>query len=247
MQASIRAAADAKDELGVAALIEAVNPPVGADQMLEDRSRLGEARRRHPRKVGHPEDAHAIASPQPPAGGVLGRGGRWTRHASRIRSKEPTMRFSKALPIVCLVASLSVPAVALAANTVSGVYRANGKDAKLLHAVAVPHEDFAGQKAITVVFTENEPKDGKDPSIGASFGRYGSALVVSILRDGSVFGCEVAHQALEHMGASSIGKLEADNLQWANGELSGHLTTHGKTSLFEESWEVDLTFAVKQP
>jgi hypothetical protein len=157
------------------------------------------------------------------------------------------MRFSKLILSASLLASCWLSAAALAAGCVSGVYRANGQEAKLAYAVAVPHEDFAGQHAITVVFTEKQPESGKDPSIGASFGHYGSALVVSILRDGSVFGCEVANLALNNTGASSIGKLKAENLQCTTGELAGHLTTQGKTSLFEESWEVDLNFKVKQP
>jgi hypothetical protein len=42
--------------------------------------------------------------------------------------------------------------------------------------------------------------------MGASFGHFGSALVVSILADGSVFGLRDRPQGLKHMGASSIGK-----------------------------------------
>ena len=145
-----------------------------------------------------------------------------------------------------LALALSNASIA-AESPVSGVYRANGQDAKLAYAVAVPHEDFNGKHAITIVLTEQPPKTTGDPSISASFGKHGSALVVSILENGSVFGCEVAHQSLKHAGASSIGKLSAENFKWANGEVSAHLTTHGKASLFEESWEVDLTFKVPQP
>jgi len=157
-----------------------------------------------------------------------------------MRSKPTPVLFAAA---ALLSAFLPSPAEA----AVSGSYRANGKDAKLAYAVAVKHDDFGGQKAVTVVLTEQDPKGEKDPSIGASFGHFGSALVVSILADGSVFGCEIGHKDLKHMGASSIGRLETENFKWTNGKVSGKLTTHGKTELFDETWEADLDFDVKAP
>jgi hypothetical protein len=148
------------------------------------------------------------------------------------------------------LAVAAVAAVALAAAavpSVSGHYRANGKDAKLAHVLAVAHEDFAGQPAVTLVFTEKDTAGDPRADIAASFGNFGSALTVSLLRDGSVFGCEVGHAALKHMGASSIGKLKSEGFTWANGEVSGKLTTHGPVDLFDETWDVELSFRAKAP
>jgi len=148
---------------------------------------------------------------------------------------------------IFVAALAGTSAQAAGAPAISGLYRANGKDAKLAYLVAVKHENFDGQAAVTLVLTEKEPKGEEHPDFGASFGHFGAALVVSILKDGTVFGCEIGHTALKRMGVSSVGKLETANFKWANGEVSGKLTTHGKTSIFDESWEADLDFHAKLP
>jgi hypothetical protein len=159
------------------------------------------------------------------------------------------MRRTVAVTTFLLIAGVLVPVSARlsAESPVSGVYRANGQDARLAHAVAVSHEGFNGQPAVTVVLTEKDTKGDKSAHIKASFGEYGSALVVSIMKDGAVFGCEVGHAALEHRGASSLGRLETEDFRWADGEVSGRLTTKGEVSLFDETWQVDLTFRAASP
>lgn len=158
------------------------------------------------------------------------------------------LRIPAAAAIAILAAILSgTSARSAGAPPISGIFRANGKDAKLAYLVAVRHESFAGQPAVTLVLTEKETKGEEHPDFGASFGHFGSALVVSILKDGSVFGCEIGHAALKRMGVSSVGKLETTSFKWANGEVSGRLTTHGKTSVFDETWEADLDFHANLP
>jgi len=153
--------------------------------------------------------------------------------------------------LTTLAAAALLGAVALPAAgqdpPVKGTYRANGKDAKLTHIVAVKHEPFSGKEAVTLVFTEKDPKGEKSPEITVSFGSLGSALIVGVTRDGGVFSCEVAHTALEHMGASSLGKLKTDGLTFSDGTVRGRLTTSGPVPLFDETWEVDLTFNAKLP
>lgn len=145
------------------------------------------------------------------------------------------------------VACCTHPGIVRGQASVSGLYRANGQDASLVHATAVAHDDFGGQPAVTVVFTEHDPKGDASVHIGAVFGDYGSALVITVLEDGSVIGCEVAHAALKHRGASSIGKLKTESFKWSDDDVGGRLTTGGEVSLFDETWQVDLTFKVKRP
>jgi hypothetical protein len=130
---------------------------------------------------------------------------------------------------------------------VSGTYRANGKDAKLAHAVAVKREAFSGREAVTIVLSEKDPGRQEKPDFVAGFGELGSALVVSITKDGSVFSCQVAHAALKHMGASTSGQLKVEGFAWDGGKVRGRLTTGGPAKLFDESWEADLTFEAKAP
>ena len=156
------------------------------------------------------------------------------------------MRSRALLSCCCLIVTATV-LVAAAAPSVSGLYRGNSKDARLAYVIAVAHEDFNGQPAVTLVFTEQDTAGDPQADVKAPFGEFGSALVVSLLRDGSVFACEVGHTALKHMGASSIGKLKTEDFKWARGEVRGKLSTLGPVGLFEETWEVDLTFRVKLP
>jgi hypothetical protein len=49
------------------------------------------------------------------------------------------------------------------------------------------------------------------------------------------------------MGANSLGKLTVERLQWGGGTVKGRLVTRGPVALFDETWEVDLTFEVRTP
>jgi hypothetical protein len=164
----------------------------------------------------------------------------------RRRMKGTRMRATLCSALI-LAAAVVFAAPVVADAPVSGTYRANGKDAKLAYAVAVKHEPFSGKEAVTIVFTEKDPSTEKKPDITASFGKLGNALIVTITKDGSVIGCEVAHTALKHMGASTIGRLKLQDLKWQGPVLKGRLTTGGPVDLFDEKWEADLTFDVKAP
>ncbi len=154
------------------------------------------------------------------------------------------------LRLALLAAGCLCPLALVAAShagTVSGVYRANGKDAKLTHLLLVPHDDFDGMKTVTLVMTEQDASADSHPEISALFGKYGSSLIVSVQTDGSVIECEIGHTALQHSGASSLGRVKTTNFHWANGQVSGKLTTGGKADVFDETWEADLDFQGKLP
>lgn len=125
------------------------------------------------------------------------------------------MRHALTVLVLLLIVGVLVPVRARlvsAESPVSGVYRANGQDARLAHAVAASHEDFNDQPAVTIVLTEKDTKGDRAAHIKASFGR-----------------------------------LKTEGFTWADGEVSGRLTTNGEVSLFEETWQADLTFRVKEP
>ncbi len=126
--------------------------------------------------------------------------------------------------------------------TVSGVFKGNGKDAKLAYVSARWSEPFSGKPGITLVFTEKDHLKDKKPDFNASFGKFGSALVISLHDDGQIYGCEVAHSAHKKQGFSSIGNLEANDFTHADGKVEGELTTNGPVDTFGETWEVKLKF-----
>ena len=126
--------------------------------------------------------------------------------------------------------------------SVTGVFKGNGKDAKLTSVSAHWREPFGDKPSIVLVFTEKDHSKDKKPDFNAGFGKFGSALVVSLHEDGDIFGCEVAHSALKHQNFSSIGKIQTNNFEYADGKVQGELTTDGPADVFGESWEVNVKF-----
>src|SRR5438094_2309915 len=178
--------------------------------------------------------------------------GRVSGKASQPRDSEgmfPTafdVRFDVALPR----AGESLPATVKkkpgpAANvkpSVTGVFKGNGKDAKLTHVSAHWREPFSDKPSMVLVFTEKDHSKDKKPDFDAGFGKFGSALVVSLHEDGDIFGCEVAHSVLKHQNFSSIGKIRTNNFEYADGQIKGELTTDGPAEVFGETWEVNVKF-----
>ena len=126
--------------------------------------------------------------------------------------------------------------------TVTGIFKGNGKDAKLAYASAHWREPFGDKPSIVLVLTEKDHSKDKKPDFNAGFGKFGSALIVSLHEDGDIFGCEVAHSALKHQNFSSIGKIQTNDFEYADGQVKGELTTDGPADVFGETWEVNVKF-----
>jgi hypothetical protein len=127
--------------------------------------------------------------------------------------------------------------------SVTGVFKGNNKDAKLAYVSAHWREPFGDKPSIMLVFTEKDHSKDKKPDFNAGFGKFGSALIVSLHEDGDIFGCEVAHSALKHQNFSSIGKINTNDFEYADGQVKGELSTDGPADVFGETWEVNVKFA----
>ena len=126
--------------------------------------------------------------------------------------------------------------------SVTGVFKGNGKEAKLAYVSAHWREPFNDKPSMVLVFTEKDHSKDKKPDFNAGFGKFGSALVVSLHEDGDIFGCEVAHSALKHQNFSSIGKIRTNDFEYADGHVKGELITDGPADVFGETWEVNVKF-----
>jgi hypothetical protein len=126
--------------------------------------------------------------------------------------------------------------------TVTGEFKGNGKEAKMAYVSAQWREPFGDKPSMVLVFTEKDHSKDKKPDFDAGFGKFGSALVVSLHEDGDIFGCEVAHSALKHKNFSSIGTIKTNEFEYADGKVQGELTTDGPTDVFGETWQVNLKF-----
>src|SRR6266566_6711351 len=158
--------------------------------------------------------------------------------------------FDVRFDVALLRAGESMPATAAkkpgpAANvkpSVTGVFKGNGKEAKIAHVSAHWREPFSGKPSIVLVFTEKDHSKDKKPDFDAGFGKFGSALIVSLHEDGDIFGYEVVHTAHKKQNFSSIGKIATNDFEYADGQVKGELTTDGPADVFGESWEANVKF-----
>ena len=150
--------------------------------------------------------------------------------------------------VALLAAGESLPAAkkpgpaANAKPTVTGVFKGNGKEAKIAYVSARWGEPFSGKSSIVLVFSEKDHSQNKKPDFDAAFGKFGSALVISLHEDGNIFGCQVAHSAHKKQGFSSVGRIKTNNFKFEEGKVEGELTTDGEDEFFGDTWEVNLKF-----
>lgn len=152
-----------------------------------------------------------------------------------------------ALAVLGLVAASPLAADEKKEPPVSGVFKGNGKDAKLAYASAHKGEPVADKPTIFLVFTEEDHSKDKKPHVAAGFGKFGSALIVTVDHDGKVVGCEVVHAAHKKSGFSSLGVMKTSDFKVADGKVRGQLSTDGEVDTFGEKWEVKLKFEVRAP
>ena len=126
--------------------------------------------------------------------------------------------------------------------TVTGVFKGNGKEAKLAYVSAHWGEPFNGKPGMVLVFTERDHSKERKPDFGAAFGRFGSALIISLHENGDIYGCQVVHSAHQKQGFSSIGSIRTNDFTSADGKVSSELTTDGQVDTFGETWEVKINF-----
>jgi len=126
--------------------------------------------------------------------------------------------------------------------SVTGAFKGNGKEAKLAYVSARWREPFNDKPGIELVFTEKDHSKDKKPDLNASFGKFGSALIISVYEDGGIFGCQVVHPAHKQQGFTSLGDIKTSNFKFADGQVEGELTTDGSVDVFGETWEANLKF-----
>ena len=149
-----------------------------------------------------------------------------------------------------LAAGESLPATAVkkpgpAANikpTVTGMFKGNGKEAKIAFVSAHWQEPFGDKPSMKLVFTEKDHSKAKKPDFDANFGKFGGALIISLHEDGSIFGCQVVHSAHKKQGFSSIGQIRTNNFKYEDGKVEGELLTDKELEFFGDTWEVNLKF-----
>jgi hypothetical protein len=180
------------------------------------------------------------------------RDGRVTGKASQPNETDSMIPngFDARFDVALLKAGDSLPASTAkkfgpAANvkpSATGVFKGNGKEAKLAYVSAYWREPFGDKPSMDLVFTEKDHSKDSKPDFNASFGKFGSALIISLHDDGEIFGCQVVHSAHQKKGFSSIGSIHTNDFTFENGKVEGELTTDGQVDTFGETWEVKIKF-----
>ena len=135
-------------------------------------------------------------------------------------------------------------------GTVEGVYRVDGKDAKIAFARSSKGEPFSNHPTIEVELTE---KDSSAATGSPMFwhDKYGAAVVVTLMKndDGSydVIGSTFLHPALKDGGSNGTGIVNLKDAKEANGVLAGELFTKPDMNLFGQKLDIDLKFKVPTP
>src|SRR5438552_16727249 len=93
-----------------------------------------------------------------------------------------------------------------------------------------------------LMFTEKDHSKDEKPDFNAAFGKFRSALIISVHEDGEIFGCQVVHSAHQKQGFSSIGSIHMNNFTFENGKVEGELTTDGQVDTFGETREAKIKF-----
>jgi hypothetical protein len=151
------------------------------------------------------------------------------------------------LATVFLTGNLEAQAPGDKTATVKGTFLGDGKEGNLQHLVAITREPFSDKPAIQLVFTEKSSAASKKPAFDAGFKKLGNALVISVFRDGGIFGCEVAHTAHSKSPFSAIGAIKMEGFTVTDTHVSGRLTTGKEQEFFGQTWNVDLTFSTPLP
>jgi hypothetical protein len=126
--------------------------------------------------------------------------------------------------------------------TVTGMFKGNGKEAKLAYVSAHWREPFDDKPGIALLFTEKDHSKVAKPDFDAGFGKFGNALIISVFEDGNIFGCQVVHSAHKKQGFSSVGSIRTNNFKFEEGKVEGELVTDKELEFFGDTWEVNLKF-----
>ena len=135
------------------------------------------------------------------------------------------------------------------AGTVDGVYRVDGKEAKISFARSYKGEPFNNQPTIEIALTEKDATNAKGPPM-FWHDKYGGAVVVTLTKEADgyhVIGSTFLHSALKDGSGNGIGFVSLKDAKEANGEIAGELVTNPNTTLFDQKLDVDLKFKVPMP
>jgi hypothetical protein len=145
-------------------------------------------------------------------------------------------------------ASVSLaPGLARAADTVSGRFVAQRKEAKLAFVSAYE----AGKETIVIVATEKNHSASKTPARDAEFGEFGSAVTISLTKPASVVSeVQLANAGFPQNPITLTGVVKGVDVKFPGDRVEGRFTSNGGKSMFEGkpyevTFDLDLQVSVQ--
>ena len=135
-----------------------------------------------------------------------------------------------------------LPVSGHAADSVSGRFVCNGKEAKLAFASAWPRDPFSGKETIVVVLTEKDQAGSKRPWFDAGFGKLGAALAFSMTKpDGRLIGTEITHSGLKRSPFSASGsEIKGEDVTITDKRVEGRFFMAKPGKFFDDVYEFDM-------
>ena len=120
--------------------------------------------------------------------------------------------------------------------SVTGVFKGNGKDAKLAHVSAHWREPFGDKPSIVLVFTEKDHSKDKKPDFNAGVRQVRQRIDrLAPRRRRHLWLRGGAQRASEHKTSARSARSRRTTSSIADGKVKGELTTDGQADMFGES------------
>jgi hypothetical protein len=136
--------------------------------------------------------------------------------------------------------------------SVTGYYRAEGKDAKLSFVRTAKGKSYTDAPTIAFAFTEKDASDAKvlDSDIAFSH-KYGSAITMNVSKNSDgvyeVDDSAFHHSGSDKAGGNASGILQLKDVSVTNGVISGEVYTKPDTDMFGAKVDIDLKFKAPMP
>jgi hypothetical protein len=131
---------------------------------------------------------------------------------------------------VLSAASVSLmPSLARAADTVSGRFAAQHKDAKLVFVSAYMRDI----DTIVIVATEKDHSASKTPAHDAEFGKFGSAVTIALKPTGVVSEVQLVNTGFPQSPVTVAGGIKGVDVKFSGDRIEGRFTSSGGKSMFE--------------
>jgi hypothetical protein len=147
--------------------------------------------------------------------------------------------------------SLALLPTAAAAQSVTGRYVAQKKEAKLAFASAFAGDGAAGKETVIIVASEKDHSASKAPAKDAEFGKFGSAVIITLGKpDGVVSEVLLAHADFPQSPVQVSGTIKGVDVKFADDGVTGRFTSNGPKTMFEgrpyeTMFDVDLQISAK--